>query len=188
MRKWMRDRLQRRKKKTEEPGSQPAPPPLQPAYFEANESAKTEPKQVSRNRWRAPRPERKSRQSRCPKSLLRCKTEYGVDSETSEKPLTAWAWSSPPWWPRAWRTRTGTSSSAGIHSEGHSSSEPRRTPNQSRLSLRLRWSNLKWKLRQKSRPEKLPLPQQRFHRTGASSKGHRRAGDRTAGFGQEFLV
>ena len=31
----MKDRLQRRKKKTPEPGSQPAPPPLQPAYFDA---------------------------------------------------------------------------------------------------------------------------------------------------------
>jgi len=35
MRKWMRERLQRRKKKTEEQQSQPAPPPLQPAYFDA---------------------------------------------------------------------------------------------------------------------------------------------------------
>ncbi len=34
MRKWMRDRLQRRKKKTPEPGSATPPPPLQPAYFE----------------------------------------------------------------------------------------------------------------------------------------------------------
>ena len=40
MRKWMRDRLQRRKKKAEEPEGQPAPPPLQPAYFEADESEK----------------------------------------------------------------------------------------------------------------------------------------------------
>ena len=39
MRKWMRDRLQRRKKKTPEPGSQPAPPPLQPAYFEEGAEA-----------------------------------------------------------------------------------------------------------------------------------------------------
>jgi predicted kinase len=37
MRKWMRDRLQRRKKKAPEPGSQPAPPPLQPAYFDADQ-------------------------------------------------------------------------------------------------------------------------------------------------------
>ncbi|MGC1451718.1 MAG: AAA family ATPase [Candidatus Sulfotelmatobacter sp.] len=33
----MKDRLQRRKKKAPEPGSQPAPPPLQPAYFDAEQ-------------------------------------------------------------------------------------------------------------------------------------------------------
>ena len=37
MRKWMRERLQRRKKKTAEEGSQSGPPPLQPAYFDAGE-------------------------------------------------------------------------------------------------------------------------------------------------------
>ena len=42
MRKWMRERLQRRKKKTEEQVSQPAPPPLQPAYFDADESSPAE--------------------------------------------------------------------------------------------------------------------------------------------------
>jgi predicted kinase len=39
MRKWMRDRLQRRKKKSPESGSQPAPPPLQPAYFDADQDS-----------------------------------------------------------------------------------------------------------------------------------------------------
>jgi predicted kinase len=39
MRKWMKDRLQRRKKKTPEQGSQAAPPPLQPAYFDADQSS-----------------------------------------------------------------------------------------------------------------------------------------------------
>jgi predicted kinase len=39
MRKWMRDRMQRRKKKDPEPGSQPAPPPLQPAYFDADQTS-----------------------------------------------------------------------------------------------------------------------------------------------------
>jgi predicted kinase len=34
MRKWMRERLQRRKKKTTEQAEQPAPAPLQPAYFD----------------------------------------------------------------------------------------------------------------------------------------------------------
>jgi predicted kinase len=38
MRKWMKDRLQRRKKKVPEQGSQPAPPPLQPAYFDAEQT------------------------------------------------------------------------------------------------------------------------------------------------------
>jgi predicted kinase len=38
MRKWMRERLQRRKKTDTDPAAQPAPPPLQPAYFEAGES------------------------------------------------------------------------------------------------------------------------------------------------------
>jgi predicted kinase len=48
MRKWMRERIQRRKKQTEEKESQPAPPPLQPAYFEANETDRAEP-QASHN-------------------------------------------------------------------------------------------------------------------------------------------
>ncbi len=50
MRKWMRERMQRRKKKAPEQGSQPAAPPLQPAYFDvdqpppsAAESSHTEP-------------------------------------------------------------------------------------------------------------------------------------------------
>jgi predicted kinase len=43
MRKWMKDRLQRRKKKTPEPGSEPAPPPLQPAYFDAEQAPSAAP-------------------------------------------------------------------------------------------------------------------------------------------------
>ena len=46
MRKWMRERLQRRKKKTPEAGSQPAPPPLQPAYFDAGEAPESSPSEV----------------------------------------------------------------------------------------------------------------------------------------------
>ncbi len=42
MRKWMKDRLQRRKKKAPEQGSQPAPPPLQPAYFDAEQDPSAE--------------------------------------------------------------------------------------------------------------------------------------------------
>jgi len=37
MRKWMRDRLQRRKKTPAESSDQAAPPPLQPAYFDADQ-------------------------------------------------------------------------------------------------------------------------------------------------------
>jgi len=43
MRKWMRERLQRRKKQTDAQGSQSTPPPLQPAYFDAEEQASAEP-------------------------------------------------------------------------------------------------------------------------------------------------
>jgi predicted kinase len=43
MRKWMRERLQRRKKKAPEQGSEAAPPPLQPAYFEAEQAAEARP-------------------------------------------------------------------------------------------------------------------------------------------------
>ena len=50
MRKWMRERLQRRKKKAPEQGKEAAPPPLQPAYFEADdaprETAETEQKEA----------------------------------------------------------------------------------------------------------------------------------------------
>ncbi len=42
MRKWMRERMQRRKKKAEEPESQAAPPPLQPAYFDSSETPASE--------------------------------------------------------------------------------------------------------------------------------------------------
>ena len=43
MRKWMRERIQRRKKKDTEQESQPAPPPLQPAYFDADEPSSSAP-------------------------------------------------------------------------------------------------------------------------------------------------
>ena len=42
MRKWMRERLQRRKKKDPEQAGQAAPPPLQPAYFDAEESPRAQ--------------------------------------------------------------------------------------------------------------------------------------------------
>jgi predicted kinase len=55
MRKWMRDRLQRGKKKPAEQGSQPAAPPLQPAYFDA-EQAPTPAPESSHNEVEAPAP------------------------------------------------------------------------------------------------------------------------------------
>ncbi len=39
MRKWMRERLQRRKKNAAPPTDQPAAPPLQPAYFDVDETS-----------------------------------------------------------------------------------------------------------------------------------------------------
>jgi predicted kinase len=42
MRKWMRERMQRRKKKPTEQASETAPPPLQPAYFEASEAPESQ--------------------------------------------------------------------------------------------------------------------------------------------------
>jgi predicted kinase len=47
MRKWMRERIQRRKKKSEEQVNQPAPPPLQPAYFDAEKPSGAEPESRS---------------------------------------------------------------------------------------------------------------------------------------------
>jgi predicted kinase len=41
MRKWMRERLQRRKKNTAAPTDQPAAPPLQPAYFDTEDAPAT---------------------------------------------------------------------------------------------------------------------------------------------------
>ncbi|HEY1678653.1 MAG TPA: ATP-binding protein [Candidatus Sulfotelmatobacter sp.] len=49
MRKWMRERLQRRKKKDPEQASQAAPPPLQPAYFDAGEPSESAPDSASEN-------------------------------------------------------------------------------------------------------------------------------------------
>jgi predicted kinase len=43
MRKWMRERLHRRKKTPVEPSDQVAPPPLQPAYFDAEQAPTTPP-------------------------------------------------------------------------------------------------------------------------------------------------
>ena len=57
MRKWMRERLQRRKKKSTEKEGQPAPP-LQPAYFDANEAPeRPQPSQGEAEPASSPEPE-----------------------------------------------------------------------------------------------------------------------------------
>ena len=70
MRKWMRERLQRRKKTPVEPSDQPAPPPLQPAYFDAEQQPSTAPDAANVESERsapppppvpAPRPVRRAR-------------------------------------------------------------------------------------------------------------------------------
>jgi predicted kinase len=48
MRKWMRDRMQRRKKKEPVKNEVAAPPPLQPAYFEAEQLAENPPESPGR--------------------------------------------------------------------------------------------------------------------------------------------
>jgi predicted kinase len=47
MRKWMRERLQRRKKFPADTSGQPAPPPLQPAYFDADQQPEAAPDTAS---------------------------------------------------------------------------------------------------------------------------------------------
>jgi len=49
MRKWMRDRLQLRKKSPATPSDQPTPPPLQPAYFDAKQAVGAESEAASQN-------------------------------------------------------------------------------------------------------------------------------------------
>ena len=58
MRKWMRDRLQRRKKKAPEKAGEKSPPPLQPAYFDAEQAADNPPEASGREQvFQADEPE-----------------------------------------------------------------------------------------------------------------------------------
>ncbi|HZW81047.1 MAG TPA: AAA family ATPase [Candidatus Deferrimicrobiaceae bacterium] len=56
MRKWMRDRLQRRKKTPATPSDKPAPPPLQPAYFEAEQAPDADERENVESEASAPPP------------------------------------------------------------------------------------------------------------------------------------
>jgi predicted kinase len=66
MRKWMRERLTRRKKTPAEASDQPAPPPLQPAYFEVEQPADASPESAS-SEAEAPQPVPQSRPERSPR-------------------------------------------------------------------------------------------------------------------------
>ncbi|HYM77354.1 MAG TPA: AAA family ATPase [Candidatus Dormibacteraeota bacterium] len=79
MRKWMRERLQRRKKKTGEQESQPAPPPLQPAYFDAVEPADSSPEST---------PEPEARMSRQPEEAPAAREESSPE-ESGEQMTTS---------------------------------------------------------------------------------------------------
>jgi predicted kinase len=66
MRKWMRERIQRRKKKAEQQASEPAPPPLQPAYFDEAPSpvAESTAREVERDTSREAEPEAAASETR----------------------------------------------------------------------------------------------------------------------------
>ena len=94
MRKWMRERLQRGKKKAAEPSDQPAPPPLQPAYFEAEQApnaadaGKTEP-EISIHPEPAPEPsEHRPVQRARATSDERASDKPASDEPASEQPLS----------------------------------------------------------------------------------------------------
>jgi predicted kinase len=103
MRKWMRERLQRRKKKPAEPSDQPAPPPLQPAYFEAEQppdavsdsekmeseiSDLTPPPPEPRPARRAPRSDSQEQQSQEPQPQERPSEEQPAASHNAPSSST----------------------------------------------------------------------------------------------------
>lgn len=71
MRKWMRERLQRKKKTPVEPSDQPAPPPLQPAYFDAEQTPSPAPDagKIESEISSPPPPEREVRPARRARSI-----------------------------------------------------------------------------------------------------------------------
>lgn len=98
MRKWMRDRMQRRKKKPGEQASQPAPPPLQPAYFEAGETPSPAPESSHQEAESViPAPEVEAQPAR----------EEPASAETVEPPSPQPAGSEAAQRPRSRRRRGG---------------------------------------------------------------------------------
>jgi predicted kinase len=63
MRKWMRERLQRRKKKDPEQAGQAAPPPLQPAYFDSEDAPPVETRASEAESNEGPEPVAESRRT-----------------------------------------------------------------------------------------------------------------------------
>jgi predicted kinase len=76
MRKWMRERLTRRKKKDPEKAGQPAPPPLQPAYFDA-EQQETSTADAPEEMETAPTPDRKAESPSTEPSVARAAEAAG---------------------------------------------------------------------------------------------------------------
>jgi predicted kinase len=98
MRKWMRERLQR-KKKPAEPTDQPAPPPLQPAYFDAEQPSAKE-KEIVRESEPSPahepafesqpesRPRARTRSVRPPSADAPSAKVSSADATSSDAPAT----------------------------------------------------------------------------------------------------
>src|SRR5208282_6833703 len=86
MRKWMRDRLTRRKKTPAEPTDQPAPPPLQPAYFDAEQQPGPAPETGNIEPEIQPTPLKESRPVRRPRSAPQEEQLQDQPSETQPTP------------------------------------------------------------------------------------------------------
>src|SRR5258708_34928831 len=88
MRKWMRERLTRRKKTPAEPSDRPAPPPLQPAYFDAEQQPNPAPDAAtSESEASAPHPP--AEQSRPVRRARSNAAEQPAEKQPSEEPSTA---------------------------------------------------------------------------------------------------
>jgi predicted kinase len=84
MRKWMRERMQRRKKPPEA-SAEPAPPPLQPAYFDAEQA----PPEAGEAESSAPAPEAHSSQTDSSEPESPEASSPGSDSSATPSPTTS---------------------------------------------------------------------------------------------------
>jgi predicted kinase len=102
MRKWMRERLQRRKKTPVEPSDQPAPPPLQPAYFDAEQPPSPAPdagkmeSEISPPPAREVRPVRRARSNPEEQPSEERESEQGPSEPRPATPQAAQAGSGSP--------------------------------------------------------------------------------------------